>query len=643
MEKLLFSLLALVATIPLLRVAHRSFRRAWPLALGLLAFYGTTLALWEPGGDPALQDALPERVEEGGFVGSEVCRSCHPDQYSSWHASFHRTMTQPATPKAVLADFDDVHLEDRGEVYNLERRGDQFWVEMKALWRAETADGRDLSRLPSLPRVRQRILMTTGSHHFQTFWVKVPEFNGMFFQFPWYFQVAEQRWIPAADSFLKPPSPTPERTVMWNETCLDCHTVGGQPRLEVDERTMYSRVAELGIACEACHGPAAEHVRANRQPLRRYFYHFSDRPDPTIVNPSQLDASRGSSVCGQCHSVTGPLDPQAWSIRGRSFRPGQKLEETRRIVRYSESMTDPFLQQWLRETPDALSGRFWSDGTVRVAGREYNGLIESKCFQQGDLSCLSCHSMHESDANDQLAQGMEGDEACLPCHAGYLERISQHTHHAEDSTGSRCYNCHMPYTTFGLFTAMRAHRIDNPSVARSLSTGRPNACNLCHLDRSLMWAASRLSEWYGQPELAMNQTDQETSAALLWLLEGDAAQRAIAVWSMGWEPALAASGRHWEAPFVAQLLSDPYSAVRFVAHRSLTHLPGYDSFDFDFIAGPNELRKRRQAALDQWTGQDVPTESRRPQVLISPSGELQLNRLLELLKQRDDRKVRIIE
>ena len=51
---------------------------------------------------------------------------------------------------------------------------------------------------------------------------------------------------------------------------------------------------ELGIACEACHGPAEEHVRFYQSPVRRYLRYFRqvqdpDACDPTIVNPEKLE------------------------------------------------------------------------------------------------------------------------------------------------------------------------------------------------------------------------------------------------------------------------------------------------------------------------------------------------------------------
>ena len=52
-----------------------------------------------------------------------------------------------------------------------------------------------------------------------------------------------------------------------------------------------SRVAEIGIACEACHGPAEEHVARHRDPRERYRNHGSDGADPTITNPARSAAA----------------------------------------------------------------------------------------------------------------------------------------------------------------------------------------------------------------------------------------------------------------------------------------------------------------------------------------------------------------
>src|SRR5260221_9412587 len=117
---------------------------------------------------------------------------------------------------------------------------------------------------------------------------------------------------------------------------------------------------------------------------------------------------------------------------GTSFRPGQELDRTMQVNRHIKSL-------------ELRRSLFWSDDMIRVSGREYNGLLKTPCFQKGELSCLSCHSMHQSSPTNQVAAGMKSNAACLPCHSSLAQNLEQHTHHPTSSSGSLCYNCHMPY------------------------------------------------------------------------------------------------------------------------------------------------------------------------------------------------------
>jgi hypothetical protein len=81
---------------------------------------------------------VPERAVSGrpieepspGYVTSATCRACHPEQHATWHDSYHRKMTQRASPAAVIGDFDGETLERFGKDYRLSRRGDEFWIDM---------------------------------------------------------------------------------------------------------------------------------------------------------------------------------------------------------------------------------------------------------------------------------------------------------------------------------------------------------------------------------------------------------------------------------------------------------------------------------------------------------------------------------
>lgn len=55
------------------------------------------------------------------------------------------------------------------------------------------------------------------------------------------------------------------------------------------------------------------------------------------------------------------------------------------------------MKAFLKVNPLFMNNTFWSDGTIRVTGREYMGIIESPCYRGKALSCLSCHSLHKSE------------------------------------------------------------------------------------------------------------------------------------------------------------------------------------------------------------------------------------------------------
>ena len=600
----------------------------------------------------ALRSKIPEPArQDRGFVRSDACQSCHPDQYASWHASFHRTMTQPADPRAVHAPFNNLNVENRHRTYRLFRKSDEFWVNMvDPDWeRNLLAQGVNPASAISPPRVDRRVVMSTGSHHQQTFWIASNDGQALW-NLPLTYLLEDQRWVPREDVFLRPPD-AGRGYDTWNDNCIECHAVAGESRSQRAHNRFETTVAELGITCEACHGPAHDHIRLHQRPERRYQRHFTKHPDSTIVRPDFLSAQQSTYVCGQCHGINVlKLDPAGASAH---YVAGQNLTDTKIILRTSKvNLTDadrsdwPLLQRHLARQHDTFLGeRFWPDGMVRVSGREQNAMVESACFTRGHLSCLSCHSMHSYvSTDDQLAPEMDTDRACLQCHDEYESNISAHTHHQPDSPGSRCYNCHMPHTTYGLLKAIRSHQIDSPSVQTELDTGRPNACNLCHLDQPLSFAAQYLQRWYEQPIPILSPDQQEVSNAILHALTGDANQRGLIAWHMSWSPAMQVSGNDWLAPYLAELLTDPYAAVRYIAHRSLRDQPHFADFSYDFLADRPQLDRDHARAVERWDGNRLRMLDRaRPQLLIDADGRIDESRFGALAAQRNDRPVDLRE
>ncbi len=622
-------------------------RLRWTVLLGLLVLSGTAAA-WcvelyrDPMRERASRPVVDRPIEQAhdDYVSSETCAACHPHSYATWHDSFHRTMTQEVTPDTVVADFEDQRLEHEGEAYRMFRRGEEYWVEL----RDPDFDG----PRESAPRIERPLVLITGSHHFQAFWF-ASGLTRRLTLFPLCYRIDSGRWMPVDAAFLVPPNQHQSLDLgRWNIACNKCHATGVLPLVKSFEE-MDTRVAEFGIACEMCHGPGGRHVEKHKDPLSRYSHHLSQKPDDTIVNPEKLDPIRASMACGQCHGVNELKSKEAyqqWRSEGLEYRPGDDLFETR-IIRESDTQ------------------KFWSDGMIRVSGREYNGLLKSPCYTHGDekrgiLTCFSCHGLHppeddprpiEEWRNDQLRFEMQGDEACLQCHGAFRDpqALTAHTHHAADSTGSSCYNCHMPHTTYGLLTAMRSHQISSPTVESTLRTGRPNACNLCHLDQTLEWAARNLEQWYSQPSFeslpvpeGMKNDFQNVALSVLWLLRGDAGQRAILTWHLSWEPARDVSGTDWMAPILSHLLADPYHSVRFLTGHTLCTLPGFENFAYDFMDSEASQRRAVDLAIEHWS--QTRTDAAPPKtVLIDPEHRLLTHEIQRLLRMRNDRPVYLTE
>jgi hypothetical protein len=607
---------------------------------GLAAVVLAAFVYW-PGGGPTVTAQAPVESPTGGYVGSKACQSCHEDQYHTWHQSYHRTMTQPATEESVIGDFNNVRLSGKDLDVRLFKENGKFMAEMHF-------------RNPTIDAVYP-VVMTTGSHHRQAYWMVNPDDSKLMI-LPFMYLRAEQRWIPRHAGYIGTmwQRERPEIGIFegeygrWSHICIKCHTTHGQPGPA--ELAGVSRVAEFGISCEACHGPGEAHVLANRDSN-------AAAPRTGIVNPARLPHDRSSQVCGQCHSVLANRTEaayQQWMEGGDSFRPGDDLLADP-ILFLVRGRADLMPNRPAHVADPATTGSFWPDGMIRVTGREFNGLIESPCYQRGQMSCLSCHQLHERNgdprpvtawAAGQLKPGMDGNRACLQCHDRFDDagRLTQHTHHATDSPGSKCYNCHMPNTTYGLLKATRSHQVSSPSVAVSLQSGRPNGCNHCHLDRTLAWTADYLADWYRQPKPKLSADEEQIAATVLWALRGDAGQRAVTAWGFGWADAHQASGNHWQAPFLAELLDDPYDGVRFVAQRSLKRLPGFSDFDYDYIGPPAARIAAVQRARKVW--EQSASGAKHPftrQTLIDSTGHLLDADIKRLLKLRNDRPIDISE
>jgi predicted CXXCH cytochrome family protein len=597
------------------------------------------------GPDPVSIEAERELIaREAEYVGSGACRTCHPEHHESWSRTYHRTMTQLPTRESVLGRFDGQPLEFFGRRALPFERGGRYFVRLPAAGGGER---------------EAEVALCVGSHRYQQYFELLgDEPGGTYRRLPILWHVGEQRWMHLNGVFLEPDDPDWDRHAStWNENCIFCHNTAPQPRVELlgepaGARRARSRVGELGIACEACHGPGAEHAARFGSPLARYAARADEHDDLGIVHPREVGQMQALALCGQCHSQRLPNPPERlWQLldSGPTFRPGELLEDHVAPITRATPSIDARDDGLFRE-------RFWGDGTARLTAYEYLGVLQSPCLAGGTLTCGSCHLMHSGDVAGNMLPEMRGDRACTQCHAEIARDVRGHTHHDPDRSGARCLDCHMPRIVYGVLDVHRSHRIEVPNVARDVEAGRPNACTACHLDRDADWAAEAMARAWG-PRYARPQSrpDGATLAipeAIASLHAGDAVQRAIHAWHFGRAEAAPASGG--EAAALAHLvvaLGDGYASIRALARRSLLSIEARLGLGlaaelraFDVFAPPEERSRRVHALLGR-----VRERSREglshpgPDGLLAPDFTLDLERVRALLELQSEHVIEIGE
>ena len=607
---------------------------------------------------PVLSETTePVDLSQTEFRTSVSCRKCHVAEYDNWHVTYHRTMTQEVAPERVLGDFSNTTIEIGGLACRMFQQGSRFFMELpEEQWEAKVLEaGKTPGEIESPPQKIHEVTRLVGSHNSQVYLTSRDA--GRYLTLPLVWLVAEQRWISRPGSFLQPEELSLfGNDRLWNESCIFCHNTGGNPGLEPRTGTYNTQVEELGISCEACHGPGEDHIAANLNPVRRYFLHHdfakSDRSDRTIVNPEKLSKELSLAVCGRCHGRRLPRNDQAslkewFTTEGDTFIPGQELLEDRfrtmmpgheGMEDYSEGMAPNF---------------YWPDWTPRATAMEYLGLRLSECHTKGEMTCLSCHQMHGADRDAQLRflddptnTRSQGDRTCLECHESFADndRLRAHTHHESRSTGSRCLNCHMPYQAYGLLKAVRSHRIASPDATVSAKDRLPNACNQCHVDRSLAWTAEHLHDWYDQPMPSLTDDQTELSATLVELLGGHGLNRALAAWTLGWPTARQASPGPWSVPFLIRALDDSYPAVRLIAYQALRKFPEFSEFQFDYLALAKVRRNQIDLIERKWK-ERVAGDVSIPKGAfpVAPDGQPLTKEIDRLLREQDPSKLFVSE
>jgi hypothetical protein len=141
------------------------------------------------------------------------------------------------------------------------------------------------------------------------------------------------------------------------------------------------------------------------------------------------------------------------------------------------------------------------------------------------------------------------------------------------------------------------HEIGAPDPQLTASQAVPNACNQCHLDKSVNWAIAASQRFWPRRFAAAAPSQDEIfnlPEGPRALFMGDALMRALAADALGSGGPMKVDPQ-WAAPYLLEAFSDNYPIVRFFAAQGLANdnrsLPKPD-----YLAAP----AARQVSLAQW-------------------------------------------
>jgi predicted CXXCH cytochrome family protein len=446
-----------------------------------------------------------QHASAADFVDEGTCASCHAAEHQAWTGSHHDRAMQAADRSTVLGDFSSIDFVHRGARSTFSEHGGAYSI------RASGADGKPAD----FP-----VKYTFGVDPLQQYLLELPGGRLQAYTVAW--DVDRKRWfdlypdqrIDAHDElhWTKP-------SQNWNYMCAECHSTDLHKNYDSSTATYHTSYARVDVGCQACHGPGARHVQWAQGKARSSDKRERASQVGLAVDMAARDTNLQIETCARCHSRRAAF----WG----DYQYGQRLMDTHLPTLLDE-------------------GLYHADGQIQGEVYEYGSFLQSRMYAKG-VRCSDCHEPHTAKLRAQ------GNALCVTCHNATASHAREtidvttlkhrdydspaHHFHKAGSPGAQCVNCHMAERTYMVIDPRRDHSLRIPRPDLSVKLATPNACNLCHTDKSAQWASDAVARWYGpsrrhEPHfgeaLWAGRTRQVDAAGRLAALARDSSQPDIA-------------------------------------------------------------------------------------------------------------------
>ena len=414
--------------------------------------------------------ATYSNIERRDYVGPQACARCHRKRYAQWQTSSHRSMNRLVTPtSSVMGDFSDAVVDYGGG---------------RVLF-TQSARGRFMT-LENAAGIRRqyRVTRTIGWRYLQEYvgiLVSGPEPEGhraysVEIRLPFGYWRRRRAWVHRQyfDSWH------PEE-YSDGELAIDPYAPDYQP---------------WAARCAWCHNTYPHELRLRRSipaPVghgREQYFLFASRTEPIAGNVIPLNELVTVGIsCESCH-----LGGREHAVNDKAI---QFVPTSPRIEKRSDApdlhggrKNHVLINSACAQCHSTPTPRYVGGAAVRNSSEALD-MARGGCATK--IKCTDCHDPHERGAPSGSPDQPAHLSACVACHVGLVSEDAQLHHSGHTSDTASCLDCHMPRIVQGIDRYVRSHRISSPS-RDALAQAAPNACNLCHLDRSIRWTMKQLGD-----------------------------------------------------------------------------------------------------------------------------------------------------
>ena len=382
---------------------------------------------------------------ERKYVGSKRCKDCHWKEYETWKNTLHSKFTQFPDEYTIIGDF----KRNNKLTVKVTNKAPKFASKEVTTTMYKKSGKLYVNTIgPDWEAHDYEVAYVLGINRKQNYITIFP--NGEMYVLPLEWDANNKTWVDLnglKGSYPGKGNYWSDTESIWQLKCGGCHVTGLKVNYDKDRDSFDSTWVDLGIGCEACHGPGSNHIKAASE----YFDYEKD----TIINPSTLPWRLRAMVCGQCHN---------WGVSTADIHPYKKGFPKQYSYPYGY-LPGKALYLFYLEKP----------GEEKKHHQQYNEWRESEHAKTG-IMCTNCHNVHQKEENIKTGMTkMTSDSLCMDCHKT-LQRRGVHRIH----TFGSCVSCHMPRAK----GHEHNHTFRFISPVESIKAGGidklPNSCNSCH-------------------------------------------------------------------------------------------------------------------------------------------------------------------